>query len=672
MTNQRIKQLTQLTKRLNQYAHEYYVLDAPTVPDSEYDRLFHELLALETQHSELKQLDSPTQRVGGQPLDAFQQVQHVIPMLSLGNVFSLNELHAFDQRIKKYLKTEQEIEYVGEPKLDGLAISLLYEKGVLIRAATRGDGQTGEDVTENVRTIRSLPLHLQGGDYPDVIEVRGEVFMSKAVFNQLNANAMQQGGKGFANPRNVAAGSLRQLDSKITAARELSIYCYDIGQCSDDHHGSTNLEELQFLHRLGFPVVPETAVVSGVDGCYRHYQYLLKRRDQLPFEIDGVVYKVNRVDLQEQLGFVARAPRWAIAHKFPAQEEMTVLKAVEFQVGRTGALTPVARLQPVNVAGVMVSNATLHNMDEIRRKDINVGDTVIIRRAGDVIPEVVTAVKERRPASAQAIVLPSECPVCHSKVEQVEGEATARCPAGLYCLAQRKEAIKHFASRKAMDIDGLGKKLVEQLVDSELIEHIDDLYRLQQTDLAGMERMGETSAQNLLDALEKSKNTTLPRFLFALGIREVGETTAKNLAQHFGTLDKIMQADLESLQQVKDVGAIVAEHAINFFKEPHNLKIIQALQALGVHWPDVIVNHQHQPLQGEIIVLTGSLTSMTRDEAKAKLEELGATITNSVSSKTTLLIAGENAGSKLAKAKQLGVKVLDEQGLDQLLKKTPC
>jgi DNA ligase (NAD+) len=661
-------EVERLRAELDTHNYSYYVKDAPTIPDAEYDRLFRRLQELETAHPELIAPDSPTQRVGAAPLPAFEEVRHHVPMLSLGNAFTEEELYAFDKRIRDRLKTDATIEYAVEPKLDGLAVSLLYEDGKLVRGATRGDGYTGENITQNIRTIKSVPLRLQG-DYPKVLEVRGEVFMSKAGFEKMNAEARERGAKVFANPRNAAAGSLRQLDSRITASRPLEIYCYSMGRIDGAEAPATQSEMLAALKRWGLRVNPESKVVQGAEGCWRYYQDIGRKRDRLPYEIDGVVYKVNSLKLQEQLGFVSRAPRWAIAHKFPAQEELTTLQAVEFQVGRTGALTPVARLTPVSVGGVTVSNATLHNMDEIERKDVRVGDTVIVRRAGDVIPEVVSVVLERRPKKTRKISLPEKCPVCGSDIVRAEGEAVARCTGGLYCPAQRKEAIKHFASRKALDIEGLGDKLVDQLVEQNHIKHIDDLFSLTQEQLSALERMGDKSAANLIAALEKSKATTLPRFIYALGIREVGEATAVSLANHFGDLQALMKADAEALQAVPDVGPVVAEHVATFFEQAHNREIIDKLIKAGVHWPKIkkTASAAVKPLDGKTYVLTGTLSAMTREEAKEKLQQLGAKVAGSVSKNTTAVIAGENPGSKLAKAEALGVPVLDETELMKLL-----
>src|SRR5690554_6732532 len=586
----RVKELRDL---IDQHNYSYYVLDEPTVPDAEYDRLFTELRALEEANPDLVTPDSPTQRVGGLASGAFGQVRHEVPMLSLGNAFAESDMLDFDRRVRRTLDLPEgdlfaagsSVAYCCEPKLDGLAISLLYEDGVLTRGATRGDGTTGEDITANVRTVRNIPLQLRGEGWPAVLEVRGEVYMPKAGFERLNAEARETGGKTFANPRNAAAGSLRQLDSGITARRPLEFCSYGIGR----FEGELPDTQVGILHRLrdwGMPISRELKLVEGIDGCLDYYRDIGERRSSLPYEIDGVVFKVNDLGWQRELGFRAREPRWAIAHKFPASEEMTELLDVEFQVGRTGAVTPVARLKPVHVAGVTVSNATLHNMDEVQRLGVKIGDTVIIRRAGDVIPQVVSVVPEKRPANAADIVLPSHCPVCASLVEKVEGEAVARCTGGLFCAAQRKEAIKHFASRKALDIEGLGDKLIEQLVDEGLIDSVDDLFHLTLQQLAGLERMAEKSAQNILDALAAAKHTTLGRFIYALGIREVGTVTANQLAAHFGFLERIMAASTEQLLEVPDVGTVVAAHVHNFFAEPHNRSIIEQLQRAGVHWAE--------------------------------------------------------------------------------------
>ncbi|MFH1334697.1 MAG: NAD-dependent DNA ligase LigA [Pseudomonadota bacterium] len=663
------ERVEELKKIIQEHNYNYYILDNPTIPDSEYDRLFRELQTVEAQHPELKTPDSPTQRVGALPQTAFKTVSHIIPMLSLNNAFTDEELEAFDRRIHEKLQSQETIEYVCEPKLDGLAISILYENGILVRGATRGDGSTGEDITQNIKTIKNVPLKLRG-DFPSTLEIRGEVFLPKAGFNALNAAAKKLGTKQFANPRNAAAGSVRQLDSRITAQRPLAFYCYDIGKGDETVSTSSHSKDLEKIKTWGIPTVPLLSVVQGYQGCLEYYKQIQIQRNQLPFEIDGVVYKVNQKVLQEQLGFISRAPRWAIAHKFPAQEELTIIRDVEFQVGRTGALTPVARLEPVAVGGVTVSNATLHNMDEIERKDIRIGDTVIVRRAGDVIPEVMSVIKERRPHDTKPIVLPSKCPVCQSAVVRIEGEAVARCTGGLFCPAQRKETIKHFASRQAMDIEGLGNKLAEQLIDSGLVQHVDDLYKLTLDPLANLERFAEKSAQNLLDALEKSKSTTLPRFLLALGIREVGEATALALTKHFTALEPIMEASEEALQEVPDVGPVVAKHIIAFFKEPHNQRVIRSLLDAGIHWPAIKKTDPSKlSLSGEIVVLTGTLQSMSRDEAKKELVALGAKVSGSVSPNTTLVIEGAEAGSKLNKAQALGIKVINEDAFLKLIKR---
>lgn len=650
-----------LQQTLNEYNYRYHVLDEPTIPDADYDQLYRELQQLESQYPEMIRPDSPTQRVGEKPLDQFTQVPHQIPMLSLDNVFSDEELKAFDTRVKQRLGMTRDIDYVCEPKLDGVAISLLYKEGILVLAATRGDGVVGEDVTQNVKTIASIPLKLKGSDYPTILDVRGEIYMPKTVFEKLNSNAVKTGGKLFANPRNAASGSLRQLDSRITAKRKLSFYAYGVGRFEGgelpDHHA----EILEKLKSWGLPVTNLIQRVAGVQACYEFYEHILTIRNHLPFEIDGVVYKVNSIHEQERLGFVSRSPRFAIAHKFPAEEKMTRLNAIEFQVGRTGAVTPVARLEPVLVGGVTVSNATLHNFDELTRKDVRVGDTVIVRRAGDVIPEVVSYVPEKRPVGTQRILTPTHCPVCGSDVNKPEGEAVARCMGGLYCHAQLCETIRHFTSRKALDIDGLGEKLVELLVDKAVINDVTDLFTLNHLTLANLPRMGAKSADNLLAAIEKSKLTTLPRFLYALGIRGVGEATAKALARYYGELDAIMQATIDSLQAVPDVGPIVAEQIHAFFSQLHNAELIKKLISLGVHWPIFEkLKVKSLPLAGKVFVLTGTLAQMTRDDAKEMLEARGAKVSSTVSKNTDYVVAGENAGSKLTKAQELGIVIIDE------------
>ncbi|MDF1655830.1 MAG: NAD-dependent DNA ligase LigA [Coxiellaceae bacterium] len=663
----RVEQLTQL---LREYNHQYYVLDAPTVPDSEYDQLFRELQQLESEHVELKSPASPTQRVGDKPLDAFNSVKHRVAMLSLDNAFGVEELESFDQRIKKLLNSSNAVEYACEPKFDGLAISLTYDKGQLVLAATRGDGVSGENVTQNVKTIAAVPLQLRGDDYPDLLEVRGEIYMPKAGFEALNKRALQTGEKLFANPRNAAAGSLRQLDSRITARRPLSFYAYSHGASSEQNLALTHSELLERFAGWGFPVVDLRQVANSIASCESYYKKIENQREALPYDIDGVVIKVNAFALQEQLGFVSRAPRWAIAYKFPAQEKLTTVNAIEFQVGRTGAVTPVARLEPVQVGGVVVSNATLHNADEMARKDVRVGDTVIVRRAGDVIPEVVSVVLAKRPEKTKKAALPKTCPVCDSEVIKFPDEAVARCMGGLYCKAQLSESIKHYVSRKAMDVDGLGDKLVEQLVELGTVKDVTDLYQLKAEQLATMERMADKSAKNVLDALEASKQTTLPRFLYALGIREVGQATAKSLANHFGSIDKLQTASYESLQTVNDVGPIVAEHVVGFFHQQHNRDLIARLQRLGVHWSNIELKSADElPLLGKTYVLTGTFDGVSREQVKSELEILGAKVSGSISKKTTALIAGEGGGGKRSKAEKLGIAVLNQAELNKLLNK---
>lgn len=651
----------QLRQAINEHNYRYYVLDDPQVPDAEYDRLFRELQALEASHPELVTDDSPTRRVGANAETSFEEVVHRIPMLSLDNAFSDEELQDFDRRIRDRLKTDDQIEYVCEPKLDGLAVSLHYESGILTRAATRGDGYAGEDITANIRTIPSVPLKLRGSGFPDLVEVRGEVYMPKAGFEKLNQTLANKGEKTFVNPRNAAAGSLRQKKPSVTARRPLEMCAYSVAVTEESVLPETHWDSLQQVSDWGFRINPEMRKATGVDECLAAYRELMDKRAELPYEIDGIVFKVNRLELQSALGFVSRAPRWAIAHKFPAQEELTVIEDVEFQVGRTGAVTPVARLKPVFVGGVTVSNATLHNMDEIHRLGVRIGDTVFIRRAGDVIPQVVKVVLEKRPDSAREVELPATCPVCDSDVIQIEGEAVARCSGGLFCPAQRKEAIRHYASRKALDIEGLGDKWIELLVDKGMVKTVADLYGLSKEDLTGLERMGDKSASNLLAAIDKSRHPVLWRFIYALGIREVGEATAKALASHFGTLEAIAEADEEALQQVPDVGPIVAGHICSFFDQSHNQETIDALRAAGVQWQTETITAEPKPLLGETWVLTGALSGMTRDEAKERLEQLGAKVAGSVSKKTSCVVAGEAAGSKLTKAESLGVKVLTEE-----------
>lgn len=662
-------QINQLRETLRHHEYLYHVLDAPEIPDSEYDRLFHQLKALEQQHPELITPNSPTQRVGAKPLSGFAQITHEIPMLSLDNAFSDEEFYAFVKRIQDRLTVlPEKLEFCCEPKLDGLAVSILYVNGVLTQAATRGDGTTGEDITLNIRTIRNIPLQLLTDNPPARLEVRGEVFMPQAGFERLNETALAKGEKTFANPRNAAAGSLRQLDPKITSQRPLTLNAYGIGVAEGVELPDTHYARLQWLKSLGIPVNPEIQLCDGVEKVLNFYHTIQQKRPNLGYDIDGTVLKINSIALQQELGFIAKAPRWAIAYKFPAQEEMTVLNDVEFQVGRTGAITPVAKLEPVFVAGVTVSNATLHNGDEIERLNIAIGDTVIIRRAGDVIPQIIGVVHDRRPANAKPIVFPTTCPVCGSAVTRIDGEAVARCTGGLFCDAQRKEALKHFVSRKAMDIDGVGAKLIEQLVDRELIHTPADLFKLDLITLMRLERMGEKSAQNALDSLEKAKKTTLARFIFALGIREVGEATALNLANFFKNLTALQQATFEQLQQVPDVGDVVANRILAFWQEQHNLDVVNDLIAQGVHWDDVEVKEVNEnPFKDKTIVLTGTLSQMGRNEAKALLQQLGAKVAGSVSAKTHLVIAGDAAGSKLAKAQELGVEVWDEQKFVEVL-----
>jgi DNA ligase (NAD+) len=654
-----------LKSELNQHNHAYYVLDDPSIPDSHYDRLMAELQAIEQQYSQLRTSDSPSQRVGGMALDSFSQVRHEVPMLSLDNAFSDAEMIDFDRRIKDRinLDSSQKLTYACEPKLDGVAVSLIYQKGLLIRGATRGDGSIGEDITANVRTIKSIPLSLHGDIFPELLEVRGEIYMPRDGFNHFNKKALESGEKPFVNPRNAAAGSLRQLDSKITATRPLEMCAYSVGQYQGDQKPDSHFAMLNMLGTLGFKINQHIKQVEGIEALEDYYQQLAQLRDKLDYDIDGIVYKVNDFKLQQRLGFVAKAPRWAIARKFPAQEEMTRLLDVEFQVGRTGAVTPVARLEPVFVGGVTVGNATLHNADEINRLGVCVGDTVIVRRAGDVIPQIVKAVVEKRPEGAQPILFPERCPVCQSSVKRVEGEAVARCTGGLFCGAQTKEAIKHYASRKAMDIDGLGDKLVDALVDNELIYSVADLYELKLEKLINLERMAQKSAENLLNSIEASKQTTLPKFLFSLGIREVGEATAQTLANNFGTLDKVIEASVEQLLEVEDVGPVVARHIVDFFRNPDNLSIVEAIRNSGVQWKDIDQTAQSLPLKGQTWVLTGTLETMSRAEAKDRLQQFGAKVSGSVSAKTHAVVAGPGAGSKLNKAQSLDIQILTEESL---------
>lgn len=664
------KRADELRDEIRHHNYRYHALDDPEIPDSEYDRMMRELQALEAAHPELVTSDSPTQRVGDAPVSSFGTVQHELPMLSLSNVFSEEELQDFHRRLLDRLEAgDAEIEYAAEPKLDGAAVSLLYEDGLLVRGSTRGDGTTGEDITHNVRTIESIPLRLIGDDYPRRLEVRGEVFMPRAGFEAYNEKAREAGEKTFVNPRNAAAGSLRQLDPKLTAERPLDMYAYSVGITEGGELPGTHSAVIDQLREWGLKVCPERRVVSGVAGCLEYYQDIGDKRDSLPYDIDGVVYKVNDLAMQDELGFVSRAPRWAVAHKFPAQEELTIIEGVEWQVGRTGALTPVARLKPVFVGGVTVSNATLHNIDELHRKDVRVGDTVVVRRAGDVIPEVASVVASKRPKGTRRVQLPKNCPVCDSHVEREEGEAVARCTGGLYCAAQRAEALKHFVSRRAMDIEGLGAKLIEQLVDADRLKSPADIFTLTHEELSELERMGEKSAGNLVNSIEASKATTLSRFLFALGIREVGESTAAGLASYYGRLSGLLSASEEELQEVPDVGPIVAARIHGFFAEPHNMEVIKGLQQSGVSWPesDPVTVAEDGALSGKTFVITGTLPSLTRDEATDLIQAAGGKVTGSVSGKTDFLVAGEKAGSKLAKAEKLEVEILDEVALCKLM-----
>ena len=664
-----VQEIDSLRERLDSWNYQYYVLDQPTVPDAEYDRCLRRLVELEREYPALLRPDSPTQRVGAAPLERFRQVTHEVPMLSLDNAFNEQDMLDFNRRLQDRLGDgEAPLEFACEPKLDGIAVSLLYRGGVLERAATRGDGSTGEDITHNVRTIPSVPLRLRGEGYPQVLEVRGEIYLPRAGFEQINARARAQGEKMFVNPRNAAAGSLRQLDARITATRPLEMCCYGVGLVSGGDLPAQHSAVLARLQQWGLRINAESLVVQGIEACDEYYQRLAARRDALPYDIDGIVFKVNDLALQQRLGFVSRAPRWAIARKFPAQEELTRLLDVEFQVGRTGAITPVARLEPVFVGGVTVSNATLHNSDEIERLGVRLGDVVVVRRAGDVIPQVVSVVLERRPPDARPIVFPTSCPVCASPLERAEDEAVVRCMGGLVCAAQQKAAIRHFASRRAMDIEGLGDKLVEQLVDEGLVANVAGLYHLQREQLLALERLGEKSADKLLAALERSKHTTLPRFIFALGIREVGEATALALARHFGSWEALAGASEEQLLAVSDVGPVVADHLRQFFDSPSSLAVVAQLREVGVSWPDLeLAGAADLPLAGQIWVVTGKLEQLGRDDATAQLQALGARVAGSVSARTTCVVAGPGAGSKLGKAVELGIEVIDEGALLALL-----
>ena len=665
------QQLKQLCQTVEQHNYAYYVLDNPTIPDAEYDKLFHELQQIEQRFPQLVTSESPTQRVGAAPLKSFSQVVHSMPMLSLGNAFDDEEVAAFDQRVREGLEIEC-VDYAVEPKFDGLAVSLRYENGIFVTGATRGDGNAGEDITHNLRTIKSIPLRLSAKKIPALLEVRGEVLMLKADFMTLNEQQQKKGEKEFANPRNAAAGSLRQLDPRITATRRLAFYAYGVGVHDDksspnDKHSHV----MAYLASLHFPVASECQTVKGLEALLGYYQAIGSLREQLPYDIDGVVYKVDSLAQQENLGFVARAPRFAIAHKFPAQEATTELLDINVQVGRTGALTPVARLKPVCVGGVTVTNATLHNADEIKRKNVMIGDTVIIRRAGDVIPEVVSVVMAQRGDQVKSFVMPEHCPICGAKAVRLLGETISRCTGGLFCPAQQKQAIMHFASRRALDIEGLGDKLITQLVEHAIIKTPADLYKLGLAALANLDRMAEKSANNIVAAIEKSKNTTLARFIYALGIRNVGQTTAKDLARYFGQLDHLMDTNIENLQLVPDVGPTVAKSIFDFFAEPHNREVIEQLRASGVQWEEnegVPIPSEHDSkVNGKTFVLTGALPNMTRDEAKQQIEDQGGKVTGSVSSKTDYVVAGADAGGKYDKAVKLGVSILDEAGLLSLL-----
>ncbi len=665
------KRIVALREEIARHDHRYYVLDDPEVPDAEYDRLMRELRELETRHPKLVSADSPTQRVSGVATREFGVVEHRVPMLSLDNAFSDEDIENFDRRVRERLELGEgaRLEYNSEPKLDGLAISLTYEDGVFSVGATRGDGLKGEDVTPNLRTLRSVPLKLRGRGHPRLVEVRGEVFMTDAGFEQMNRDALAGGDKVFVNPRNAAAGSLRQLDPAVTAGRPLEIFFYGVGAIEGGTLPPRHSELLSMLREWGLRTCPEIRVTTGVEGLLGYYRDIGARRATLGYQIDGVVYKVDSLVRQRELGFVARAPRWAIAHKFPAEEEMTQVRDIEWQVGRTGALTPVARLEPVFVGGVTVSNATLHNVDELTRKDVRIGDTVIIRRAGDVIPEIVRVIAERRPRGTKVVALPKACPVCGSDVSRIEGEAVARCTGGLVCAAQRKESLKHFASRRAMDVEGLGDKVVEQLVDAQLVESAADLYLLTAAQLSELERMGEKSAAKLVAAIAKSKNTTFARFLFALGIPNVGEATALSLAEHFGELTVLQDASLEQIMAVPDIGPVVAQDIREFFDEPRNKKIVSQFLARGVNWPAPASGRsEHQPLAGKTFVLTGTLPNLGRADAEALIRKAGGKVTSSVTKKTSFVLAGESAGSKLERAQQLNVPIISEEQLRLLVK----
>ena len=662
------RRVARLRAEIDRHNHRYHVLDDPEISDAQYDLLLVELRALEADHPALVVPDSPTQRVGGAPAAAFRQVRHRVPMLSLANAFAREDVVAFDRKLRERLETEREIAYACEPKLDGLAVSLTYRKGLLEVAATRGDGAVGEDVTHNIRTIQSVPLRLSGKTPPELLEARGEVLMSIPGFREMNRLAAEKGEKTFVNPRNAAAGSLRQLDPKLAASRPLEIFFYGASVVEGRKMPGRHSEVLAMLRDLGLRTSPESRVVEGVDGLMAYYDDIGRRRSALRYQIDGVVYKVDALDLQRELGFVAHAPRWALAHKFPADEEITRVRAIEWQVGRTGALTPVARLDPVFVGGATVSNATLHNIEELRRKDVRVGDTIVLRRAGDVIPEIVKVIVEKRSPTALVAELPQKCPVCGSDVEREEGEAIARCTGALVCQAQLKESLRHFASRRAMDIEGLGSKLVDQLVDLGLVKNAADLYRIGVPQLAELDRMGEKSAAKLVSALERSKSTTLARFLFALGIRDVGEATAIALARHLQTLHALRAATTAEIEGVPDIGPITAAHVHAFLAEPRNSKVIDELVALGLQWPEASApKARGGALDGKSFVLTGRLTSMSRDEAADLIRDMGGTVSGSVSKKTDFVVVGEDAGTKLRKAAELGLRILDEEEFQKLM-----
>jgi DNA ligase (NAD+) len=657
------KQINMLRETINQHNYQYYVLDDPNIPDSEYDRLLRELIDIETEFPKLVIPNSPTQRVGATPLSEFGEIKHTVPMLSLSNAFNDEEMQAFNKRINERLETDV-VMYSAETKLDGLAVSIRYENAVLKTAATRGDGYSGENITHNIRTIQSIPLNLIGDNIPELLEIRGEVFMTHKGFEELNNKQREKDGKLFANPRNAAAGSLRQLDPKITAQRSLSFFAYGIGDYKGDIEFTSHTQILEQLKQWGIPVSPETKELKNLNSCLNYYKDIGERRASLAYEIDGVVFKVNDLLQQQAMGFVSRAPRWAIAYKFPPIEEITRVLDIEVQVGRTGAITPVARLEPVFVGGVTITNATLHNLDEVLRKDVRIGDWVYIRRAGDVIPEVVSVIKEKR-GDVTEFKMPEVCPVCNSTVERQEGEATYRCMGGLSCAAQNIQAIIHFISRKAMDIDGLGEKIVVQLTEAGLVNTVDELYSLTKEQVASLERMGEKSADNLIEALDKSRETTLDRFIYSLGIREVGEATARSLAQHFKELELIETASIEKLEQISDIGPVAAHNIHSFFQEPHNIKIIEILKK-NIHWP-VVEENESTTLDGMTFVITGTLSTMGRTEARQKLMALGAKVSGSVSKKTTYVVYGDSPGSKYEKAVQLGVKTLTEQEMLELL-----